>query len=66
MCKAIEQMEKIEYNQRKTNWIISMRIAICDDEKSARDLLLQMLWEYPEAFSCLDTYESGEEFLESG
>ena len=44
-------MEKIEYNQRKTNWIISMRIAICDDEKSARDLLLQMLWEYPEAFS---------------
>ena len=59
-------MEKIEYNQRKTNWIISMRIAICDDEKSARDLLLQMLWEYPEAFSCLDTYESGEEFLESG
>ena len=43
-----------------------MRIAICDDEKSARDLLLQMLWEYPEAFSCLDTYESGEEFLESG
>ena len=42
-----------------------MKIAICDDEKSARDILLQMLSEYPGSFSCLDTYESGEAFLET-
>ena len=42
-----------------------MKIAICDDEKSARDILLQMLSEYPDSFSCLDTYESGEAFLET-
>ena len=42
-----------------------MKIAICDDEKSARDILLQMLSEYPDSFSCLDIYESGEAFLET-
>ena len=42
-----------------------MKIAICDDEKSARDILLQMLREYPDSFSCLDAYESGEAFLKT-
>lgn len=43
-----------------------MRVAICDDEKTAVSLLKEMTDTFPQETLCADTYESGEELLESG
>lgn len=55
----------MDYNQKKGNEkrVVKMKIAICDDEQEARDILKKILEEYEENLEKIDTYSSGEEFL---
>ena len=40
-----------------------MKIAICDDDKRAADILMDILHQYPNPLEKIDVYFSGEEFL---
>lgn len=40
-----------------------MKIAICDDDKKAADILMDILHQYPNPLEKIDVYFSGEEFL---
>ena len=40
-----------------------MKIAICDDDRNASDILLSILDDYPGELEKIQVYESGEEFF---
>ena len=42
-----------------------MKIAICDDDRNASDILLSILDDYPGELEKIQVYESGEEFLQA-
>lgn len=43
-----------------------MRIAVCDDDKKASDILLEILQDCPSPIEKAEVYSSGEAFLEAG